>query len=67
MNTTNEANSDGRSANEIVDDVDEARREAMLRLAKYTAPVMLAMLVSEKAMAVSTDVSVTDAFATDTF
>jgi hypothetical protein len=30
-------------------DVDESRRAAFLRLAKYTAPVMLALLLSEKA------------------
>jgi hypothetical protein len=35
-------------------DLDQTRREAMLRMAKYTAPVMLGMLVSEKAMAAST-------------
>ena len=32
-------------------DIDEKRRAAMLRLAKYTAPAMLAMLLSEKAVA----------------
>jgi hypothetical protein len=30
---------------------DEARREAMRRMAKYTAPAMLAMLLSDKALA----------------
>ena len=31
--------------------VDERRRDAMRRLAKYTAPAMLAMLLSDKAFA----------------
>ena len=33
--------------------IDDKRRAAMLRLAKYTAPAMLAMLLSEKAVAQS--------------
>ena len=33
--------------------LDASRREAILKMAAYTAPVMLAMLTSEKAMAVS--------------
>jgi hypothetical protein len=33
--------------------LDASRRHAMLKMAAYTAPVMLAMLTSEKAMAVS--------------
>jgi len=33
---------------------DQSRREAILRMAAYTAPVMLAVLTSEKAMATST-------------
>jgi hypothetical protein len=32
---------------------DASRREAILKMAAYTAPAMLAMLTSEKAMAVS--------------
>ena len=32
---------------------DENRREAMRRLAKYTAPAMLAMLLSDKAFALN--------------
>jgi hypothetical protein len=38
-------------AEEALDDVNKSRREAILKMAKYTAPVMLGMLVSEKAMA----------------
>jgi hypothetical protein len=38
-------------AEEASDDVNKSRREAMLKMAKYTAPAMLGMLVSEKAMA----------------
>jgi hypothetical protein len=34
-------------------DEDTSRREAILRMAAYTAPAMLAVLTSEKAMAVS--------------
>jgi hypothetical protein len=34
-------------------DLDASRRQAILKMAAYTAPVMLAMLTSEKAMAVS--------------
>jgi hypothetical protein len=33
---------------------DQSRREAIIRMAAYTTPVMLAMLTSEKAIAVST-------------
>jgi hypothetical protein len=33
--------------------VDSSRREAMLKMAAYTAPVLLMTLTSEKAMAVS--------------
>lgn len=31
----------------------DTRREAMLRMAKYTAPAMLAMLLSERAVALT--------------
>ena len=31
----------------------QGRREAMVRLAKYTAPVMLAMLLSDQALAIT--------------
>jgi hypothetical protein len=43
-----------QSANPVELVADEGRREAMIRLAKYTAPVMLAVLLSEKAVAAST-------------
>jgi hypothetical protein len=37
--------------------VDDSRREAMMRLAKYTAPAMLALLLStDKGMAVNTSI-----------
>lgn len=32
---------------------DQRRREAMLRMAKYAAPAMLALLIAEKAVAQS--------------
>ncbi|MFH1343230.1 MAG: hypothetical protein ABIL01_18790 [Pseudomonadota bacterium] len=35
------------------DDTDRARRDAMVRLARYAAPAMLALLVNDKAMAAS--------------
>lgn len=38
-------------ADRSVDAAGDTRREAMLRMAKYTAPAMLAMLVSNKAVA----------------
>ncbi len=34
-------------------DTDQVRRDAMIRLARYTAPAMLALLVSDQAMAAS--------------
>ena len=34
--------------------LDTSRRDAMLKMAAYTAPVLLMALTSEKAMAVST-------------
>jgi hypothetical protein len=44
----------GPVADRAGDDTDRDRREAILRLAKYTAPAMLAMLLSDKAMAAGT-------------
>lgn len=52
MNTDSESGSVDRSANRIGDDTDESRRAAMLRLAKYTAPAMLALLLTDEAKAV---------------
>jgi hypothetical protein len=46
-----EPRQDNAPAEETAEGVSQSRREAMLRMAKYTAPVMLGMLVSEKAMA----------------
>jgi hypothetical protein len=36
-------------ADPAVDEVGKSRRQALLRLAKYTAPAMLALLMSEEA------------------
>ena len=49
MTTENETSSLDRPA--TTNDLNEGRRTAMLRLAKYTAPTMLALLLSDKAMA----------------
>jgi hypothetical protein len=40
-------------ADQAGEDTDQDRREAILRLAKYTAPAMLAMLLSDKAVALT--------------
>jgi hypothetical protein len=53
MSTHSERNPVGPVADQAEDDTDQDRREAILRLAKYTAPAMLAMLLSNKAMAAS--------------
>ena len=44
---------DQRLADQAGGDVERTRRDAMVRLAKYTAPAMLAMLLNDKAMAAS--------------
>ena len=44
---------DQRPADQAADDADRTRRDAIVRLAKYTAPAMLAMLLNDKAMAAS--------------
>lgn len=49
---------DGRSAcdpgvDRTGDDTDQVRRDALLRLAKYTAPAMLALLLSNEAAVAS--------------
>jgi hypothetical protein len=36
----------GKSAEQTEERIDQGRREAVMRLAKYTAPAMLAVLVS---------------------
>ncbi len=40
-------------ADQAGDETDQARRDAVLRLAKYTAPAMLALLLSSKAAVAS--------------
>ncbi len=42
-----------RPADTADNDTDQTRRDAMVRLARYTAPAMLALLVNDKAMAAS--------------
>ena len=44
---------DHRLADQAGGDADQTRRDAIVRLAKYTAPAMLAMLLNDKAMAAS--------------
>lgn len=53
MSINSERNPVDPLADRAGDDTDQDRREAILRLAKYTAPAMLAMLLSDKAMAAS--------------
>ena len=51
MSKSSERNSVEPRADQAGNVTDQDRREAIIRLAKYTAPAMLAMLLSEKAMA----------------
>jgi hypothetical protein len=44
---------DDRLADQTGDGTDQTRRDALLRLGKYTAPAMLAMLLSDRAVAAS--------------
>ncbi len=53
MRTDDERSPVDQSADQVRNDIDQGRRDAMVRLAKYTAPAMLALLVSDKAMAAS--------------
>lgn len=53
VRTGDKRNPVDRPADQALNDTDQARRDAMVRLAKYTAPAMLALLVNDKAMAVS--------------
>jgi hypothetical protein len=46
MSIKGEGNSVDPTANQTEGDVDESRRAAMLRFAKYTAPAMLALLLT---------------------
>jgi hypothetical protein len=56
MRSNNEENRSVVKSAETPEDVNEERREALRRIGKfgtYTAPALLAMLVSEKAPAVT--------------
>jgi hypothetical protein len=53
MSTDIERNSHGAEADRDGEETDQARRDAVLRLAKYTAPAMLALLLSNKAAVAS--------------
>lgn len=53
MSTDSERSSRDPKAEQTSDDADHARRNAVLRLAKYTAPAMLALLLSNKAAVAS--------------
>lgn len=53
MRTDDERSPVDPSADQAENDTDQARRDAMIRLAKYTAPAMLALLVNDQAMAAS--------------
>ena len=48
-----ERNSREPGADQAGDDTEKTRRDAMVRLAKYTAPAMLALLLSSKAAVAS--------------
>ena len=53
MSADSERSARDRDADQSGDDADLARRNAVLRLAKYTAPAMLALLLSNKAAVAS--------------
>ncbi len=53
MKTGDERSSRDPGVDQAADDADQARRDALLRLAKYTAPAMLALLLSNKAAVAS--------------
>lgn len=55
MSMGSERNPADPLADQTGEDTDQDRREAILRLAKYTAPAMLAMLLSDKTMAATTN------------
>lgn len=54
MSTGSERNPVDPRADQAGNVTDQDRREAIIRLAKYTAPAMLAMLLSDKTMAAGT-------------
>jgi hypothetical protein len=49
MDTDKEPDSHEPLADQAGDDTDKTRRAAVIRLAKYTAPAMLALLLSDRA------------------
>ncbi len=53
MSADSERNARDPGADLTGDDADQARRNAVLRLAKCTAPAMLALLLSNKAAVAS--------------
>ena len=53
MSADSERSARDPGAERTGDDADQARRNAVLRLAKYTAPAMLALLLSNKAAVAS--------------
>lgn len=53
MSADNERSARDRDPDQTGDAADQARRHAVLRLAKYTAPAMLALLLSNKAAVAS--------------
>jgi hypothetical protein len=53
MDTDKEHSSRDPLADQASDDTDQTRRNAVVRLAKYTAPAMLALLLSDKAAVAS--------------
>lgn len=53
MDTDGKPGSRDTRADQAADATDQNRRDAVLRLAKYTAPAMLALLLSSKAAVAS--------------
>ena len=53
MDENKESSSREPLADQASDDTDRTRRDAVIRLAKYTAPAMLALLLSDKAAVAS--------------
>jgi hypothetical protein len=51
MSELDAGSSVGDGVEQTADRIDQKRREALSRLAKYAAPTMLAVLMSEKAVA----------------
>ncbi len=53
MDTDGKPSARGTRADQAGAETDQNRRDAVLRLAKYTAPAMLALLLSSKAAVAS--------------